>query len=69
MPRPPAPKSPAWVSVARASKILGVGERTVWKQIRTGKLTVRTLPGSHARLLESEVLALAAKFTAPATAS
>jgi hypothetical protein len=67
MPRPSAHEPPAWISVARTARILGVGERGVLKLIGAGRLTTRTLPENWIRIRRDEVEALASRHTHPST--
>ena len=58
--------SPTWVSIPRAARVLGTGERAVRTLIRRGLLTSRAVPGSYPRVLLVEVQRLAEATTTPA---
>jgi hypothetical protein len=56
-----------WVTLPRAAKILGIGTRAIRTLIDRRQLTVRDVPGSYPRVLQSDVERVARETTTQAT--
>lgn len=52
------PKTPRWVSLARACELLGVNESTVRRWADSGEIQVFRTPGGHRRFAEAELLTM-----------
>jgi excisionase family DNA binding protein len=59
-PQPEPPAGPLLLGMSAAAKFIGVSRATLWRMVKSGRLTkVEILPGSY-RLRRADLLALAA---------
>lgn len=55
-----------WISLGSAAAKLSVNRHAVRRLAEAGLVALRQIPGTHPRVLESDVLRLAEKSTRPA---